>query len=110
MLKVKCPQCNKDFFWSDDMPTKGKCATQNCNWEYNIHAELKRNINQREAVKVDGKRLRCPFCNEEISSHLTICRHCGYIIWGSKVIKKTYFFIAVCLILIVLSIILKYLV
>jgi hypothetical protein len=110
MLKIQCPECNKKFIWSDDMPTKGKCPALDCNWQYNIHAELKRNIEQREAVKVEDKGLLCPSCGEEISSQLTICRHCGYIVLGRKVIKKTHFFMTICIILIVLSIIIKYLV
>jgi hypothetical protein len=110
MLKIQCPECNKIFFWSDDMPIQGKCPTIDCNWQYNIHAELKHNIDQREAVKVEDKKLLCPSCNEEIFSRLTICRHCGQIVLGNKAYKKANFFLAICMILIILSLILKYLV
>jgi len=107
MLKIHCPQCNKSFLWTDNMPTQDKCPTPDCSWNYNIHAELKKNVN-RHAVEVKSQTLHCPFCQGEIASKFTICPHCSQIIMGKKMLKKRYFFLAVCLILVILSLIFKY--
>jgi hypothetical protein len=110
MLKINCPDCNKSFLWTDDMPLEGKCPTADCGWQYNIHAELKRNIAQRGQVEVVPEKTSCPFCQEEIKSRITICRNCGRIVLGTVIMKKSHFFVAVCVLLIVLSLILKYMV
>ncbi|MGD0022536.1 MAG: hypothetical protein ABSC54_09555 [Smithellaceae bacterium] len=109
MLEIQCPQCTKSFVWTDNMPAQSKCPTLDCSWHYNIHAELKRNIARRE-TKVEPKTLLCPFCEREITSKFTICPHCGQIVLGSKASRKSYFFLAVCLILIILSLVFKCLV
>ncbi|MGA2525578.1 MAG: hypothetical protein ABSF79_03045 [Smithellaceae bacterium] len=109
MLKIQCPQCNKSFVWTDNLPAQNKCPTLDCNWHYNIHTELERNITRRE-TKVEPKTLLCPFCQGKITSKFTICRHCGQIVLGSKASRKRYFFLAVCLLLIILSLIFKCLV
>ncbi len=107
MLKIHCPQCNRSFFWTDGMPTQDKCPTPDCSWNYNIHAELKKNVTRR-TVEEKPTILLCPSCQREISSKLTICPHCGLIIMGKKTFRKRYFFLVLCLILVVLSVILKY--
>jgi hypothetical protein len=107
MLKIQCPECNKSFFWTDNMPTQGKCPTLDCDWHYNIHAELKRNVTRQE-TKVELKTLYCPFCQREITSKFTVCPHCDQIVLGNNAFKKIYFFVAACLILIVLFLIFKY--
>lgn len=107
MLKIHCPQCNKSFLWTDNMPTRDKCPTPDCSWVYNIHAELKKNVN-RHAVEVKSKTLHCSFCQGEIATKFTICPHCGQLVMGKKTLKKRYFFLAVCLILVILSLIFKY--
>jgi len=109
MLKINCPECNKSFLWTDNMPTQGECLTPNCKWRYNIHSELKKNVNKSEPQE-KSKALHCPSCKGEIVSRFTICPHCNLIVLGSSTLKKSYLFVAVCLILIVLSVILKYLV
>jgi predicted nucleic acid-binding Zn ribbon protein len=109
MLKIQCPECKKSFLWTDDMPIQDKCPNQDCEWHYNIQSELKRNIAKR-GISVEQKKLHCPFCSEEISSRFTTCNHCGNIVLGTKAFKKSYVFVAVCIILILLSLILKYLV
>ena len=109
MLKIQCPQCKKSFLWSDDMPTSGKCPTADCNWQYDIHAALKSNIESRAGA--EGKKsLYCPACGAEVSSRFTICPHCRCIVLGSKSLKKRYIFLAVCIALILLSLIVKYVV
>ena len=108
MLKIQCPECNNNFLWTDDTPTEGKCPAVDCNWQYNIHAELKRNIAQRVKAEVISPQLSCPSCHEQIKSKITICRHCGRMVIGEKFFKKSSFFLAICITLIVLSLILKY--
>jgi hypothetical protein len=107
MLKIHCPECNRSFFWTDDMPTQGKCPTLDCDRHYDIHAELKRNVNKSEPQE-KSKALHCPSCEGEIVSRLTICPHCNLIVLGSSTLKKSSLFIAICLILIVLFLIFQY--
>jgi hypothetical protein len=107
MLKIQCPECNKFFLWTDNMPTQGKCLTPDCDWRYNIHKELNRNISHRE-TKAESTTPHCPFCQNEITSKFTICPHCNRIVLGKNVLKKSYFFVAVCLILFLLSFVFNY--
>jgi predicted RNA-binding Zn-ribbon protein involved in translation (DUF1610 family) len=109
MLKINCPECNKDFFWTDDMPVQGKCLNPDCEANYDIHSALKQNIDKHTATE-EKKILQCPSCGEEISSRFTVCRHCSHIVLGTMSFRKSYFFIAVCIFLIGLSLILQYLV
>jgi hypothetical protein len=109
MLKIHCPECKKNFFWTDDMPAQGKCQNADCEWHYDVHSALKQNIDRQKTTT--GKNiLLCPSCGEEISSRFTICPHCSNVVLGTKIFKKRYFFMAVCIGLIGLSLILKYMV
>jgi ribosomal protein L37AE/L43A len=92
--------------WTDTMPVKGKCPAVRCEWTYDVHKELKKSITQRE----DEARqiIRCPQCHEPIVSRLTLCEHCGEIIIGSRSFNKKYLFIVVAVLLILLSLIVKY--
>lgn len=107
MLKIQCPKCNKSFIWTDDMPTEGKCPAQGCSWQYNIHQELGRNISMHEGIK-ETETLKCSFCKSEITSKFTVCSHCGHVVLGDKSLPKSYFFLAVCVFLFLLSVIFKY--
>ncbi|MCX5848064.1 MAG: hypothetical protein NTW65_01250 [Deltaproteobacteria bacterium] len=107
MFKIQCPKCNKSFLWTDEMPTQGKCLNPSCDWSYNIHKELGKNISNRE-TKPESKTQCCPFCQEEISSKFTICPHCSRVVLGNNAFRKSYFFLAVCLLLFFLSLIFKY--
>lgn len=109
MLKVQCPVCRKSFIWTDDMPVRGKCPHTGCDAAYDIHSALKQNVNAA-AKQVKKNVLLCPSCGKEISSGLAVCRDCGNIVLGSKFFKKSYFFAALCIFLLGLSLILKYLV
>lgn len=109
MLKIHCPECDKSFLWTDDMLTEGKCPTVDCDWQYDIHTELRRNIDQR-GTTVKQKSLHCPFCSEKISSRFTVCGNCGRIVMGTKAARKSYLFLAACITLILMSLIIKYLV
>jgi hypothetical protein len=109
MLKINCPVCQKSFFWTDDMPAQGKCPNTDCEGYYDIHSALKQNINRHTGAS--GKNiLRCPSCREEISSSFTICRNCHHIVLGDVTVKKSYVFVAVCILLIGFSLILQSLV
>jgi hypothetical protein len=104
MMKINCPECNKSFIWTDNMPTQGDCPTLDCKWSYNIHSELEKNVNKGEPQE-KSKELLCPSCAGEIVSRLTICHHCDLIVVGSSALRKSYLFVAICLILIMLSLI-----
>jgi hypothetical protein len=85
------------------MPLKGKCPTVDCEWTYDVHRELKQSIikKQDEAQNI----IRCPRCQEPIDAKLTICKHCGEVIIGSRYFKKKYLFIVVVAVLVLLSLI-----
>lgn len=111
MLKIHCPVCKKSFFWTDDMPVEGKCKNPDCQWHYDIHSALKQNISNHhpDTAEVWGKILQCPSCKGKIPFRYTVCPHCNNIVANTRIIKKTHFFMAICVILIILSLILKYL-
>jgi len=109
MLKIHCPVCKKSFLWTDDMPAQGKCLNADCEWNYDVHSALKQNVDRLSAA-VEKKVLLCPSCSGEISSRVTLCPHCNNIVAGTKIFKKSYFFVAICIILIGLSLVIKYLV
>jgi len=89
------------------MPAEGKCSNPDCEWQYDIHNELKKNVTKLQEA-VTAKKMQCPFCQEEIAARFTVCRHCGRVILGAKAVKKSYIFVAACLLLIVLSLVFKY--
>jgi ribosomal protein L37AE/L43A len=106
MLKMECPDCLKSFIWTDSMPLKGKCPTIDCEWNYDVHQELKKSVTKRED---ESKQIiRCPHCYQPISSTLTICESCGEVIVGSKFFQKKYILLAVAAVLIILSLVYKF--
>jgi hypothetical protein len=107
MLKIQCPKCNKSFLWTDEMPMQGKCMTPDCEWYYDIYKELGRNISHHEH-KMESRTPHCPFCQGEIASKFTICSKCSRVVLGNKAFRKSYIFVAVCLILILLSYVINY--
>jgi hypothetical protein len=107
MLKIQCPKCNKSFLWTDEMPTQGKCPTPDCQWLYNIHKELGKNVAHHE-ITPESKTLQCPFCHSEIASKFTICAKCNRVVMGNKAFKKSYIFVTVLLLLVLISYILNY--
>ncbi len=109
MLQVHCPVCKKSFLWTDDMPVQDKCPGMDCEGNYDIHSALKQNID-RHSPDVVKNILLCPSCSEEISSRFTLCRHCGQVVLGAQFFRKSYFFMAVCIFLIGLSFVFRYLV
>ncbi len=109
MLKIHCPVCKKSYLWTDDMPAKGKCPNTDCEASYDIHSALKQNID-RISGAAEKKIMLCPSCGQEISSRFTLCRHCNHVVLGTKFFSERYLFIGVCIFLIGLSLVFKYLV
>jgi hypothetical protein len=107
MLKIQCPKCNKSFFWTDEMPTQGACPTPGCGWPYNVHDELGKNVSRREGIQ-ESKTLHCPSCRGEIAARFMICPHCRSVVLGNYSLRKIHFFLAVCVILFLLSIIFNF--
>jgi hypothetical protein len=110
MLRIQCPECNKSFLWTDDMPAEGKCPIPDCNGRYDIHSGLKSNLSRRGTKTEQKTTLRCPFCSGIISSRFTICPHCSRIVAGTRALRKSYFFLAACITLILFSLVYRYLV
>jgi hypothetical protein len=106
MQKITCPDCLKTFIWTDTMPLKGKCPTIDCEWTYDVHRELKKSVAKRadEALRI----IRCPHCDQPIDAKVTICKHCGEVIIGSRFFNKKYLFIVVVALLVLLSLIYKF--
>ena len=106
MQKITCPDCRKTFIWTDTMPFKGKCPTVDCEWTYDVHGEIKKNVTRRldEAHNI----IRCPHCHEPINAKLTICNNCDEVILGSRTFHKKYLFAIVVTVLIILSLIYRF--
>lgn len=107
MLKIQCPKCNKSFLWTDEMPTQGNCSTPDCDWVYDVHRELGKNVSHHEK-NVEATTILCPYCRNEIASKFTICSKCGHVVVVNKAFRKSYIFLVGCLILILLSYIFNY--
>lgn len=110
MLKIQCPRCGKSFIWTDEMPAQDQCPNPDCKWFYDVTRELGRNIARRENKEELKKTnlLVCPACQSEIRSKFSVCPGCGCVVVGSRTFRKGYSFIFICLILISLSLLLKY--
>ncbi|MDI6741485.1 MAG: hypothetical protein QMD11_02005 [Smithella sp.] len=110
MLKIQCPRCGKSFLWTDEMPVQNTCPNPDCKWSYDVTRELGRNIDRRENRVEEKKKklLVCPVCQSEIRSRFSVCPGCGRVLMGDRTFRKGYFFIVVCLILIALSVLIKY--
>jgi phage FluMu protein Com len=106
MQKITCPDCRKTFIWTDTMPLKGKCPTIDCEWTYDVHRELKKNLTKRDDEV--QRTIRCPHCDQPIDAKVTICKHCGEVIIGSRFFNKNYLFIVVVALLVLLSLIFKF--
>jgi len=106
MLKIRCPKCGKSFLWTDEMPIQGRCPFQDCEGHYNVYAEFRRNVAHREDPGKFSSR-HCPFCGQKISSRFAVCSGCGRVILWSTSIRKSHFFVAACILLILLSILVR---
>lgn len=95
MLKINCPECLKEFMWTDHMPTKGKCPTPDCEWRYDIQQELKKGIEKHAAAA----RHVCPDCGALIESRFCHCPGCNKLILGSISVSRNVFLSAAIAIL-----------
>ncbi|HOI75095.1 MAG TPA: hypothetical protein PLO63_13200 [Syntrophales bacterium] len=107
MQKITCPLCQKSFIWTDNMDPKGRCPTEDCEWRYDIHEELRKSVAQK-IPQADGK-MACPHCGAPVEGRLVVCDGCGYVVAGAKAYKKTDVFIFVAIILLALSLIYRFL-
>jgi len=96
MLKINCPDCLKDFMWTDHMPAKGKCPTPDCEWRYDIHQELKKGV-EKHCVKTGHA---CPGCGASLESRFCYCPNCKKLILGPISVSRNVFLSAVIAILI----------
>jgi endogenous inhibitor of DNA gyrase (YacG/DUF329 family) len=106
MQKIICPECRKTFIWTDTMPFKGKCPTVDCEWTYDVHRELRKNVTRKE----DEARhiIRCPKCGEPIDAKTALCKKCGEVIIGAWSFSNKYLLAGVVVVLILLSLIYKF--
>jgi predicted nucleic acid-binding Zn ribbon protein len=107
MQKITCPLCQKSFIWTDTMDPEGRCPTEDCEWRYNVHEELKKSVSRK--LPPADTRPACPNCGAPVTGGLTICDGCGCVVAGSKAYKKQNVFIFVVIILLVLSLIYRFL-
>ncbi len=107
MLKIECPECLRSFIWSDNMPLKGKCPTFDCEWRYDVHEEIRKS-SAKKLLETEGMAL-CPNCKNPIESKITICKDCGHFVLGSLAFRKIYLVITGFVILLILSLIYKFL-
>jgi predicted nucleic acid-binding Zn ribbon protein len=106
MLKIRCPECTRPFIWTDDMPLKGKCPNPDCEGGYDVHQALKENLAAWDPAVADS--LRCPACGQTIPSRWGLCPHCGKVVAGSRSLRKRDIFLVVVIILLVLSLFVRY--
>lgn len=108
MQKIHCPECNRFFMWTDDMPLTGKCPTDNCSWQYNVRGEVGKSVERR--IMEREHLVPCPHCGKAIEDRLTICMHCGEVIIGRTFFKPGYLLFAiVILLLLLISVLIKFL-
>jgi predicted nucleic acid-binding Zn ribbon protein len=105
MLKIRCHDCDQAFIWADDMPPRGKCPNPNCEGTYDVHQALKENIDARTFSAADS--LLCPACGGAIPSCWGLCPHCGRFTAGSRSFRKRDIFLAVALLLLILSLLVR---
>ncbi len=96
MLKIDCPDCLKEFMWTDHMPTKGKCPTPDCEWRYDVQQELKKGVEKHSAKAGHA----CPSCGASIESRFCYCPNCKKLILGSVSVSRNVFLSAAIAILI----------
>ncbi len=106
MVKIQCPQCGRSFIWTDRMPIRGRCPTDDCRWTYDVGEQIKKSAEAKTAPP--ERELRCPNCGAPIASHLTVCRSCDGVVVGGKALRKSNIFFGVVVILILLSLLYRY--
>jgi len=105
MLKIHCPECAKDFVWTDDMPPRGKCPNPDCEGGYDVHEALRRNLAARNPAAADT--LLCPACGGPIPSRWTLCSNCGRVVMGARSFRKRHLLFLTAIALLILSIVIR---
>jgi hypothetical protein len=80
LQKIECPECLKNFIWTDDMPLKGKCPTPDCDWHYDVREELRRGALKR--IPRQENPVLCSRCGSPLASRFAFCRGCGSLVTG----------------------------
>lgn len=105
MLKIHCPECAKDFIWTDDMPIQGKCPNPDCDGSYDVHGALRRSLAARNPADIDT--LLCPTCGGQIPSRWAICSGCGRVVIGVRSFRKRHLLFLIAIVLLLLSMIVR---
>ena len=106
MLKIRCPDCAKEFLWTDDMPLRDRCPNPDCEGTYDVHEALKLNIAARTTPVEEGPA--CPACGRPVLRRWALCGHCGRIVAGSRTFRKRDFLLLFVLILLLLSVLVRW--
>jgi predicted nucleic acid-binding Zn ribbon protein len=105
MLKIHCPECTKDFIWTDDMPIRGKCPNPDCDGGYDVHQGLRENLAARNPAAV--KALFCPACGGPIPSRWTVCDGCGRVVAGTRTFRKKHLLFLTAVALLFLTLVIR---
>jgi len=106
MMKMQCSKCSKSFIWTDDLPLRGKCPTDDCDWHYDVRKELGKALEKKAVSSPDS--ILCPSCRNPITSKWTICASCGNVVAGKQYFTKKHLFTLVVFLLVILSLIYRY--
>jgi predicted nucleic acid-binding Zn ribbon protein len=106
VLRIRCPNCKKPFIWTDDMPPKGKCLNPDCEGVYDIHESLRENLAARTPAPAPS--LRCPACGQAIPSRWAWCTGCGKFAAGSRTFRKRDLLLMAVIVLLLLSLFVRY--
>jgi len=102
MLKINCPECGKQFIWTDDRPPQGTCPNDGCDWQYDVRKEIGKGIAKRANASPQAS-FSCPECGSPLNSGWMRCSSCGTLILASRSIEKRHVAFASMLLLVLLT-------
>ena len=105
MLKIHCPECQKSFIWTDDMPPRGKCPNPDCEGLYDIHESLRQSLAARAPAAAVA--FCCPACGAPIPSRWTLCNGCGRIVAGARAFRKRHLLLLSAMVLLFMSLVIR---
>lgn len=103
MQKIHCPECGKQFMWTDDQPIKGKCPNPGCNGQYDVREAIGKSLAREEAGSSPENNV-CPACGSPIFSRWTCCKVCRTLILGLRPVGKLMLMLVGLLILVLLTV------